>query len=151
MSLISSSGGYRKRMSQNKGEHRDTFYLRTHFQFDDLYLVCYYRWFAALVKSGVEHLNCITVELIGEARPVECERHEEVPGLSLHHYVRRGLIQSNNIHFYPRIYYSTKMTIIIIPDPSLLHLLRDHNTGSTTAFQENRSISQSRDGNRARV
>ena len=67
----------------------EALYLRSHFQFDHLYFVSYYRWFVALVKSRVEHLNCIAMKLVGKARPVECERHEEtVPGLSLHHYAR---------------------------------------------------------------
>ena len=73
---------------EGKGYY-ETLYLRTHFQFDNLYFVSYYRWFVAFVKSRVEHLNCIAVKLVGKARPVECERHEEsVLGLSLHHYER---------------------------------------------------------------
>ena len=39
-------------------------YLRTHFQFDNLYFVCYYWWFVAFVESRVKHLNGIAVKLV---------------------------------------------------------------------------------------
>jgi hypothetical protein len=67
---------YEENEYEGKGDD-EALYLRTHFQFDHLYFVSYYRWFVAFVKSRVEHLNCIAVELVGKARPVECERHEE--------------------------------------------------------------------------
>ena len=67
---------YEENEYEGKGDH-EALYLRTHFQFDNLYFVSYYRWFVAFVKSRVEHLNCIAVELVGKARPVERERHEE--------------------------------------------------------------------------
>ena len=75
---------YEENEYEGKGDH-EALYLRTHFQFDNLYFVSYYRWFVAFVKSRVEHLNCIAVELVGKARPVERERHDQgYPSTMMH-------------------------------------------------------------------
>ena len=50
--------------------------LSAHLELNYLDLVRNNGGLCALVEGGVEHLNGIVVKLVGEARPVEGERHE---------------------------------------------------------------------------
>lgn len=89
MSRISSSGGWRKWQGERGGGGRGVspgvmavsplttvqkaIHLSAHRQLDNLDLVSDDPRLAALVQGGIEHLSCIGMELVGEARPVEVE------------------------------------------------------------------------------